>query len=178
MLNSLPKSYKEVKAAIKFGRKSITLNEVISALRPWEMGINVAPKANRNGESLNIRGRQKEKNQNKARWKSRSKSRNHGDKWWKNVKCYSCQEVGHTKKFCPKRNKKGKEQEKSKGEVVVAQDGYESANVLVVSTSEFDKKWILDYGFSFHMTPNKDWFESFKYIDGGQVILGNNSVVK
>lgn len=71
------------------------------------------------------------------------------------MKCYSCQEVGHTKKFCPKRNKKGKEQEKSRGEVVVAQDGYESANVLVVSTSEFDKKWILDYGFFIPYDPQQ-----------------------
>ena len=33
LLNSLPDSYKEVKAAIKFGKKTITLDEVIFALR-------------------------------------------------------------------------------------------------------------------------------------------------
>ena len=32
LLNSLANSYKEVKAAIKFGRRIITLNEVISTL--------------------------------------------------------------------------------------------------------------------------------------------------
>ena len=41
LLNSLPKSYKEVKAAIKFGRQSITLDEVISALRSWELEMKV-----------------------------------------------------------------------------------------------------------------------------------------
>ena len=33
LLNSLPDLYKEVKAAIKFGRKTITLDEMILALR-------------------------------------------------------------------------------------------------------------------------------------------------
>lgn len=28
------------------------------------------------------------------------------------------------------------------------------------------------------MTPNKDWFETFKSVDGGQVLLGNNKSCK
>ena len=105
--------------------------------------------------------------------KSRSKSRGERKKWWKKSKCYGCQEIGHTKKFCPKR-KKNKDQEESKGEVEVTQDGYESSEVLVVSTCESERNWILDSGCSFHMTPNRNWFECFKEIKGGQVILGNN----
>ena len=58
--------------------------------------------------------------------------------------------------------------------MVIAQDGYESAEVLVVSTSETERKWILDSRCSFHMTPNKACFETFKIVNGGQVILGNN----
>ena len=90
LLNSLPESYKEVKAAIKLGRKTITLDEVISVLRSWEMEISTTSKKNSNVESPNIRGRQKEKYHSKGRSKSRSKSRNCGDKWWKKVKCFEC----------------------------------------------------------------------------------------
>ena len=57
LLNSLPDSYKEVKAAIKFGRKSITFDEVISALRSWELEMKITQKSNGNGESLNACGR-------------------------------------------------------------------------------------------------------------------------
>ena len=89
------------------------------------------------------------------------------DKWWKKVKCYSYQEVGHTKKFCPKRSKKNKEQKELKGELAIAQDGYENAEVLVVSTCKSDRKLILDSRCSFHMTRNKDQFETFKTINRG-----------
>lgn len=131
-------------------------------------------KANGNRESLNVRGRQKERNQFKNKGKVISKSRTQGEKWWNNLRCFHCQEMGHTKKFCPKKGKKVKEQDELRGEVAVVQDGYESSNLLVVSTSESNRKWILDSGYSFRMTPNKDWFETFKSVKGGKVLLGNN----
>ena len=140
LLNSLPDSYKEVKAAIKFGRKIITLDDVISALRSWELEIKTVSKINGDGESLNVRGSQFNKNQNNNRSKSRSKSRNHGEKWWKSIKCYNCQEIGHTKRFYPRKYKRSKDQEETKGEVAVAEDGYDSAEVLIVSTSDTDRK--------------------------------------
>ena len=46
----------------------------------------------------------------------------------------------------------------------MAQDGYDSVEVLVVSTSESERNWIIDSGFSFHMTLNKNWFEMIKEI--------------
>ena len=143
LLNSLPDSYKEVKAAIKFGRKSISLDEVISALRSWELEMKVTQKSNGNGESLNVRGRPNYRD-HKGRNKSRSKSRSHGEKWWKSLRCHICQEMGHTRRFCPKRGKKDKEQEDTKGEVAGVQEGYESAEVLVVTTERIRKK--VDYG--------------------------------
>ena len=56
----------------------------------------------------------------------------------------------------------------------MAQDGYDSSKVLVVSTNNTDKNWRMDSGCSFHMTPNKWWFETLNEFDGGQVMLGNN----
>ncbi|PON95322.1 hypothetical protein TorRG33x02_088440, partial [Trema orientale] len=90
LLNSLPDSYREVKAAIKFGRKSITLDEVTAALRSWELEMKSEAKSSGNGESLNVRGRSKDRN-SKGRGKSRSKSKNGS----KSFKCYHCHEEGH-----------------------------------------------------------------------------------
>ena len=75
LLNSLPDSFKEVKVAIKFGRKTITLDEVISALRSWDLETRAITKSSGNGESLIVRGRSNDRNQNRGRGKSRSKSK-------------------------------------------------------------------------------------------------------
>ena len=125
-------------------------------------------KCNSTGESLTVCGRPYERSQNGNKGKSRR------DKWWKKVKCYIYQEIRHTKRFCPKKNKKGKEQEEAKGEVAMAQEGHDSAKILIVIATEVDKRWIMDSGCSFHMTPNKDWFETLSEAPGGQVILENN----
>ena len=63
----------------------------------------------------------------------------------------------------------------SKGDATVVEEGYESVDVLMVSTNSTEKHWILDSCCSFHMTPNKDWFEDYKQCDGGQVLLGNKA---
>ena len=46
--------------------------------------------------------------------------------------------------------------------------------MLSISTEKHNEEWILDSGCSFHMTPNMEWFSSYKEIDGGNVLMGNN----
>ena len=64
MLNSLPNSYREVKAAIKFGRKSITMDEEIAILRSrvLEMKPDIKKGYKKiNSLNVNARGRSKQK---------------------------------------------------------------------------------------------------------------------
>lgn len=42
----------------------------------------------------------------------------------------------------------------------VAAEDYGSSEALVVSDKDSKREWILGLGCSFHMTANKDWFES------------------
>ena len=72
MLNSLLDFYKEVKSAIKFGRKIIILDEVIAALRSWELVLRSNGKIGFSGESLNVQGMSKERNNQKNIGKSRN----------------------------------------------------------------------------------------------------------
>ena len=44
----------------------------------------------------------------------------------------------------------------------------------MVSHENTETKWILDSGCSFHMTPNKSWFEELDEQVGVSVLLGNN----
>ncbi|TXG57989.1 hypothetical protein EZV62_015818 [Acer yangbiense] len=62
LLNSLPDSYKDVKAAIKYGRTSLSLEECISALKSKDLELKMEKKDS--GENLFVRGRQPVRNGN------------------------------------------------------------------------------------------------------------------
>ena len=114
-------------------------------------------------EGLNVKGRL-EKKKFKSRSKSRSKSKG-------KIKCCHCHKECHIRRLCPYRQKGNQEKKKDQAKMAVASDGYESANILMVSSVNSEKEWILDSGCAFHMTPNKAWL---KIQEGGLVFLGNN----
>lgn len=58
------------------------------------------------------------------------------------------------KKNCPKRKSKKNEASKKEGNVAMVLDGYDSTEVLTISTK---KEWVLDSGCSFHVS-NKNLF--------------------
>lgn len=108
-----------------------------------------------------------EKRDSKSKNKKRSKSRN-------KKACYYCKKEGHFIKECPERKKKNNGKYNDESDIAVVADGYESAEVLSISTEKHSEEWILESGCSFHMTPNLEWFSSYKEIDGGKVLVGNN----
>ena len=61
---------------------------------------------------------------------------------------------------------------------MIVQDGYEFVEALMVGPVKSNGEWIMDSGCSFHMTPNKPWFEKFTELQGGSVLLGNNKPCK
>lgn len=82
------------------------------------------------------------------------------------------------KRDCPDRKRKAQFKLKERGEAVVASKNFDSAEVLAISDQETSKEWILDSGWSFHMCPNKSWFEALTEEDEGLVLLGNNKSCK
>lgn len=172
LLHSLPKSYETFVDILKHGRETLSLEDVIGALNSKDLQRKNEQKE-QSGDSLIVRGRTDKRDQ-KGKSRTRSKSKN-GKKI---IKCYYCHEEGHIRRLCPKRKKETKDKETISGDAAVVEEGYESSDVLVVTTNNSDKQWILDSGCSFHMTPNRDWFESYEDRDGGQVLLGNNKACK
>lgn len=107
-------------------------------------------------------------NGGKARCKSKSKTRD--GKVVNSFICYHCNKECHIRKYFPLRQRSGTidrpsgSSKRSDGlsissEASLVEDGYESSEVLMVSSSVDNCEWILDSGCSFHMTPNCLWFQ-------------------
>lgn len=121
----------------------------------------------RDGEILLARGRNEKKKGKEQRRRSKSRA--------KSKKCYTCNKEGHFRKDCPQNKTKDKsEQGKEESESANYMEGYDSAEVLMVSDFEVQNEWILDSGCSYHMTPNREYLIDFKDIKGSKVLLGNN----
>uniref|UniRef100_A0A2N9HA88 CCHC-type domain-containing protein n=1 Tax=Fagus sylvatica TaxID=28930 RepID=A0A2N9HA88_FAGSY len=112
------------------------------------------------------RGRKKDKDDKSARGRSKSKS--------KTVKCFKCQKKGHMKRECPEWNK-GKEE--SSTSVNVVADSESDGDMLSVSSSTdgLNNSWLLDSACSFHVTPHRNWFDTYRSINCGSVRMGNDA---
>ncbi|KAH9646639.1 hypothetical protein KPL70_024932 [Citrus sinensis] len=175
LLSSLPPSYEHFVDTLLYGRQSITMADVKDSLSSKEVTRKSEVK---DGEGLTARGRPEKKdysNKNRKRSKSKSKS--------KNLKCFQCHKEGHFKKDCPERKNKDRDGPKKNGDAAVASDekddeGYDSAGVLLVTGTQTNGKWVLDSGCTYHMCPDKNLFSSYRVFNGGEVMMGNNSLCK
>lgn len=113
LLNSLPESYKEIKATIKYGRDSLTLRLVPDALRSKDMETRTQKK---DTKALTVRGRpetrtNQPKNTKRDQTKNRSKSKGKETR-----ECFYCHKPGHLIKDCRKLQYKNKNQNKKEGQ--------------------------------------------------------------
>ena len=171
LLNSLPKSLKHFKETLKYGKDDITFDDVQNALNAKVLDMKSSDKTN-GGESLTVRGRPHNKNNNGKWGKSCSKSKSKGKKDYRNVKCYHCNKIGHIRRICPYRQQEEKTQ--AQGSAAIIDDGYDSIEVLTITLNPNHEEWVLDSGCTYHMCPRRDWFSSYQEVNGGKLLLGNN----
>ncbi|KAG8473058.1 hypothetical protein CXB51_035009 [Gossypium anomalum] len=59
-------------------------------------------------------------------------------------------------------------------------EDYSDGELLVtsVNNSKVSEEWILDSGYTFHMSPNRDWFTTYETVSEGVVLMGNNASCK
>ncbi|KAE8685445.1 hypothetical protein F3Y22_tig00111098pilonHSYRG00167 [Hibiscus syriacus] len=128
-------------------------------------------------DSLYVKGNrdrgQKPEKVGSGKRNSRSKSR---DK--KTIHCYKCKEAGHMKRNCPKLKKQTDEKRdgSSKSVNVVEDDNSDCSegDMLSISMTQLTDAWILDSGCSYHITPNREWFSTYKPVNSGSVYLGDD----
>ena len=53
-------------------------------------------------------------------------------------------------------------------------DGYDNFEVLIVTTTQSKDEWIMDSGYTYHMTPRREFLCDFRPINGGEVLMGND----
>uniref|UniRef100_A0A2N9EZR3 CCHC-type domain-containing protein n=1 Tax=Fagus sylvatica TaxID=28930 RepID=A0A2N9EZR3_FAGSY len=160
LLTSLPASYEHLVTTLLYGKETLELEEVSGALLDHYQRKH-KDSAESSGEGLVVkgyqdRGRKKDKDDKSARGRSKSKS--------KTVKCYKCQKKGHMKRDCPKWNK-GKEE--SSTSVNVVADSESDGDMLSVSSSTdgLNNSWLLDSACSFHVTPHRNWFDTYRTLE-------------
>ncbi|KAH9652997.1 hypothetical protein KPL70_027263 [Citrus sinensis] len=173
LVSSLPESYKNFADALMYGRQTLSLDEVKSALNTRELHEKRQNLNQETGEGLTAKGQYyKNTEKKKKQWKAKDKN--------KTLKCFQCHKEGHFKRDCPERkNKQYKEQRSQNGDAsVVEEEGYESAGVLIASDEDHEGKWVLDSGCSFHMCPFKHHFSEYQEYDGGRVMVGNDAICR
>ena len=178
LLNSLPSSsiYENFVTTLTWRKESLELEDVTGALLAFHQrkknidesfqGKGLVVKGNHERKRSNNRGESKGKN-------SRSKSRRRKD-----INCFKCGNKGNMKRHCPDwKKKKDDENEGSSKSANVVEDNSDDVNgdmLSVASNSEQPlNSWILDSACSFHVTPNKDWFNTYMSVNFGMVIMGN-----
>ena len=179
LLRSLPPSYKHFRDTLIYSRQTLKLEDVKAALFSKEL-IDKELGTSRNdspAEGLLVRGRTPDKSSSSnQRSRSRSKSRH------SNLTCNYCKKKGHTKSECFKLKKKQQHKDQKRDEPAEASivQNQEQCDLLLVCADEAKARneWILDTACSFHMCPNRDYFSTYKSVQGGVVLMGNNHACK
>jgi hypothetical protein len=183
LLNSPPtfSTYENLVTTLTWGKETLELEDVTGALLAFHQRKKNIDE-NSQGEGLVIKGnyeRGRSNNMGDSKGKNyRSKSRRRKD-----INCYKRRKKGHMKRDClDRKNNKDNENEGSLKSVNVVEDNSDNADgdmLSVVSTSAHSVDfWILDSACSFHVTPNRDWFNTYRSVNSGIVTMSNGTHCK
>nr|CAD40363.2 OSJNBa0093P23.9 [Oryza sativa Japonica Group] len=76
-----------------------------------------------------------------------------------------------TGKYVPK----GKKEEEGKAAVVTDEKSDAELLVAYAGCAQTSDQWILDTACTYHMCPNRDWFATYEAVQGGTVLMGDDT---
>ena len=169
--------YGSLRDTLKYGvgkTVTLTVEDVTSSAYSKEIELRekgLLGKTKPNSERLFVgRGRTENRNSGQGGNKSKgndkiSKSRPKGQP--KTRECWVCGKEGHFKADCPERKKA-----KSAANMTIEE---EHPMILTSSLHDTKNEWVLDSGCTFHITPDKGVLFDLEEIDGGKVLMGNDT---
>lgn len=87
------------------------------------------------------------------------------------VRCYVCNELGHTKYKCPRNEKKSDHSHRQQNQALYGE-------VLFAESANDENIWVADTGASHHMTKSKDFFVSYTaFSEPKPIMLGNQKLM-
>ena len=174
LLCSLPTSYKSLRDMMVYGRKKISLEDVKGNLQAKLHLNNEMTSVDKGSQGVGLVA-ERERSRDKTLMGNRSRSKSK----YKNLTCNYYKKKGHIKTNCfiLKNKQKGHRGVASK-EVSVAKDDNTYDVLCVIDNCINDENaWIMDSGVSQHMTPNRNWFETYEP-SSGKVLMKNNPLCK
>ena len=194
LLSSLPDTWETLVVSLSNSAPNgkLTMSLVKDALfneevRRKDMSTNqshalVTENRGRQQRSSRGRGRQQENGRSNGRGRSMSRGRS-TDGRRPTYKCYHCGMEGHLKKNCRRLQREqgqGSSQPKNNdGDTFVTIPGEIAFcsinNETCLHVSREDTEWVVDTASSYHVTPHKDFFTTYKAGDFGTVKMGNSS---
>ncbi|KAK3023141.1 hypothetical protein RJ639_043980 [Escallonia herrerae] len=129
--------------------------------------------------SVESRGRQNNKQNNRGRSPTRGRSRSRGKSKSKRktIVCWNCNKEGHMKNDCTEPKKKkgagGRQSDDEGANMVSSNERTYDDLCLSATVDDNSKVWYVDSGASIHCTPYRDCFCDYVHGDYGHVTVGN-----
>ncbi|KAH9668753.1 retrovirus-related pol polyprotein from transposon TNT 1-94-like protein [Citrus sinensis] len=171
LLHSLPEEYSHFVTTLIYRKSVIVFKDVCTALTSLEIRNNDKNSERASSEALVSRDWAMEKQKKRGGKNSRSKSRS------RNIardECAFCHEKGHSRKDCPKAQKRD---EKKPAAANMARKDENSDYSLSITPTAYvasSSEWIVDTGATYHLCHIKEWFTNFRNLESGAVMMGNN----
>ena len=175
LLASLPSSYENLMTTLLYGKDTLKFEQVSGSLLSYNKTNKVASNESQALVTEN-RGRNKGRMSRPQNDKSRGRSKSRG----KDYACYHCGKPGHMKKNCRvlKREQGNQKKEESKNTTAPVTCSDEDVAVVVeecLHVGDQMIEWVVDTAASYHATPNRELFSTYKTGDFGYVKMGNTA---
>ncbi|CAL8097158.1 unnamed protein product [Prunus armeniaca] len=172
LLRSLPSSFKHFRTTLMFGKESLKLEDVIQALQSYAKLDDITESSQGLYAKGKEKGREKTK-EDKTGNRGRSKSKKKKEK---KEGCFECGLADHWKRNCKIWKEKKAKREGSSGSASAVTEHESDGELLsVTSGSKAFTNWILDTGCTFHMCAVREWFDTYKEVSSGEVLMGDDS---